>query len=109
MAESTITWKGKSGTEYKYWINEIGNKKKDEPGNYIFIKETSKGRFKPIYIGDTDSLDDRLSNPESHHKRPCTKREGATHVCTHTNSRGQKARQNEEKDLIGAYDPPCND
>ena len=104
-----ITWKGKSGTEYKYSIHAIGTSFKDQPGNYMFIKETQPGRFRPIYIGETGSLADRLNEPDSHHKRPCTKREGATHVCAHINKGGEKARRDEESDLVAAYQPPCND
>ena len=105
----TITWKGKSGTEYKYWIHAIGTTFEDEPGNYMFIKETEPSRFRPVYIGETESLAERLNDPDSHHKRQCTKREGATHLCTHTNSKGENARRDEESDLIAAYEPPCND
>jgi len=105
----TITWKGKSGTEYKYWIYPIGATFKDAPGNYMFIKETQPNTFWPIYIGETESLADRLQNPETHHKRACTKREGATHLCAHINSSGEKARLAEEEDLIKAYGPRCND
>ena len=109
VATSTITWTGASGRKYKYWIQPIGSKMKDEPGNYMFIKKVAANRFKAIYVGETDSLDDRLSNPENHHKRPCTKRQAATHLCTHTTPGGKKARQAEEQDLIRALKPPCND
>ena len=81
MAEQTIMWPGASGKEYKYWIYAIGTSFKDSPGNYIFAKETSIGRWTPIYIGETDSLQDRLSN---HEKLPCVERHGGTHVHAHS-------------------------
>ena len=78
---------------------------KDEPGNYIFAKETSSGYWTPIYIGETDSLKDRLSN---HEKMPCVKRHGGTHVHVHTSSSDEQARRAEESDLLAKWDPPCN-
>ncbi len=104
----TITWTGTSGREYTYRIYRIGTSFKDEPGNYMFLKETKPHRYRSVYVGETGSLDDRLSNPEAHHKRLCTKREGATHICVHINSKGEKARKAEEADLISALNPPCN-
>jgi len=105
MAEETIMWPGASGKEYKYWINPIETTFKDIPGNYIFAKESSPGRWTPIYIGETGSLRDRLSN---HDKMPCVKRHGGTHIHAHTSSGGKDARREEESDLLAKWDPPCN-
>jgi len=104
MAEVPITWPGASGKEYKYWISPIDSSFKDEPGNYIFAKETSPGRWTPIYIGESESLEDRLAN---HDKLPCVKRHGGTHIHAHT-SGGESVRKAEESDLIAKWDPPCN-
>ena len=105
MAKETIMWPGASGEEYEYWIHLIGATFKDSPGNYIFAKETSPGRWTPIYIGETESLKDRLSN---HEKIPCVKRHGGTHIHAHTNSSDVNARRAEESDLRAKWDPPCN-
>lgn len=105
MEESTIFWRGASGKEYKHWIYPIDTSFKDEPGNYIFAKETSPGRWVPIYIGESESLSDRLSN---HDKLPCIQRHGGTHIHTHTTSGGQSVRRAEESDLLEKWDPPCN-
>ena len=105
MAEQTIMWLGKSGKEYKYWIHEMDTSFKDEPGNYLFAKQTSPGKWTPVYIGETESLKDRLSN---HDKLPCVKRHGGTHIHAHTTPGGQKVRRDEEGDLIAKWDPPCN-
>ena len=64
----TITWTGESGSNYKYWICPMGTFFKEAPGNYIFAKETSPGRWTPIYIGQTGDLSERFDN---HHKMPC--------------------------------------
>ncbi|NQV36493.1 MAG: hypothetical protein HQ509_00630 [Candidatus Marinimicrobia bacterium] len=105
MLEYMLMWPGVSGKEYKYWIASIDSLYKDEPGNYIFAKETSPGQWTPIYIGETESLLDRLSN---HDKLPCVKRHGGTHIHTHTTTGGQAVRRVEESDLLAKWDPPCN-
>ena len=105
MAAKTIMWVGASGKKYEYWIYPIGTSFKDSPGNYIFAKETAPDRWTPVYIGETDSLKDRLSN---HEKMPCVKRYGGTHVHAHTGSADEKTRRAEESDLPAKWDPPCN-
>lgn len=101
----TIKWPGKSGTQYKYWIYDVGSEFTNEGGNYIWAKETRPGHFKPIYIGQTKALQDRFDN---HHKFECAKRNGATHVHAHLNSSSEK-RLAEETDLIEKWNPVCND
>ena len=105
MAAQTIMWPGASGKQYKYWIYPMNTSFKDLPGNYIFAKETSPGKWTPIYIGETGSLKDRLSN---HEKMPCVKRYGGTHVHTHASSEDEETRRAEESDLLAKWDPPCN-
>lgn len=102
--EKTVLWPGQSGKEYKYWIYPIGTTFTDKAGNYVFAKETSPGRWSPVYIGQTNSLSARLSN---HEKESCAKRNGATHVHAHTSS-GENERMLEEKDLILKWRPACN-
>lgn len=105
MVEQTIMWSGASGKQYKYWITDMDLSFKDEPGNYIFTKETSPGQFTPIYIGETESLKDRLSG---HDKLPCLKPHGGTHIHTHTTPRGEQTPKAEEADLLAKWDSPCN-
>lgn len=106
MAEITIQWPGKSGRKYKYWIYEIGQSLKAEPGNYIFAKETSPDKWTPVYIGETQDLSERFDN---HHKMACIRQHGGTHICVHTSGSSRAARQAEEDDLISYWNPPCND
>lgn len=98
-------WPGASGKEYKYWIEEMDTTFKNESGNYIFAKETSPGRWSPIYIGETESLKERLSG---HEKLPCVKRHGGTHIHAHTTTSSEKIRKTEEADLLAKWKPPCN-
>ena len=102
----TILWDGKSGKEYKYWIHPIGTSFKPVAGNYIFAKETKPNTWSPIYVGETDNLERRLTF--NHEKMPCVKRYGGAHVHTHTSSDDEATRRNEEADIGDKWNPPCN-
>jgi hypothetical protein len=107
MSETpSILWQGKSGKDYKYWIYPIGTSFKEEPGNYIFAKQTQPNYWAPCYIGQSKNLNDRLEN---HEKEGCAKRQGATHIHAHLTNGGEAVRKAEEKDLIIRWKPPCND
>ncbi len=97
MVEPEIYWEGLSGKKYGYWIHPIGTTFINSPGNYIYSKETQPGYWQPIYIGQTNSLETRLT---SHEKESCAIRHGATHIHTHTSSTNEAIRINEETDLI---------
>ena len=98
--DRTCIWKGKSNTEYTYYINELPvSFKGDQPGNYIYSKLKEKNLWVPIYIGE-GNLGDRVS--DDHHQASCIKSKGATHVHVHLNS-SLPARQKEEGDLLGRY------
>jgi hypothetical protein len=105
MSESTIDWPGKSGKKYHYWIHPIGTAFQDVPGNYVFAKEVSAGRWSPVYVGQTGSLQSRLSN---HEKENQAKRNGATHIHAHT-SGPEAERLEEELDLCRQWKPVCNE
>jgi predicted GIY-YIG superfamily endonuclease len=106
MSDPQIYWEGQSGKKYGYWIHPIGTSFKDAPGNYIYAKETQPGRWKPLYIGQTSSLKDRLGD---HEKESCAKRNGATHIHAHTSSDSEATRKAEESDLISKWKPVCNE
>ncbi|MBA7471466.1 hypothetical protein ES707_06772 [subsurface metagenome] len=106
MAETpTINWEGKSGGKYLYYIYPIGTTFKEEPGNYIFALQSRPQYWRPIYIGQTEDLSERFDN---HHKMPCIKRNGASHIHVHLNSL-QSTRLSEESDLLSNFSPICND
>ena len=104
--ERIIMWSGISGKEYKYWIYPIGMSFNPVVGNYIFAKETKPNTWTPIYVGETDNLQRRLTS--NHEKTPCVKRYGGTHVHTHTSSDDDTVRRNEEADIRDKWNPPCN-
>jgi hypothetical protein len=101
-----IDWDGKSGKEYRYWIYEIGTTFSKNPGNYIFAKEVKLDEWSPVYIGQTGDISERFDN---HHKMPCIKRRGGTHIHKHMSSQDEDTRLAEEKDLALRWHPSCND
>ena len=100
-----IRWEGASGKTYGYWIGRIGANFKNEPGNYIYAAETRPGYWRPVYIGQTSSLSERLSD---HEKETCARSNGATHIHTHTAPGGELNRREEEDDLLERWNPVCN-
>jgi len=103
--DDTIEWTGESGQTYKYWIYPIGHTLKAEAGNYIFARETKPNTYAPVYIGQTENLNERFDN---HHKKDCINGQKATHIHAHLNAKKQ-ARLDEEADLIAKWQPFCND
>lgn len=102
---ATIHWAGISGKTYQYWIYPIGTDLSETPGNYVFAKEISPNRWTPVYIGETADLSERFDN---HHKMPCIKRNGATHIHAHKSPENRTVRLAEETDLVNKWHPVCN-
>ncbi len=108
---TTLDWNGVSGKTYKFNLFDVGTKFKKLPGLYIFTRfNDSVNYWEPIYIGETDDFQKRLTtNLENHHRWDCINREkGHEHVCLHTFVGGDQARRNAEKDLRDNYQTPCN-
>lgn len=102
----TISWDGASGAEYKYYIYPIGTDFSATPANYIYAKETEPGRYRPIYVGETGDLSDRPL--DTHHKKGCIERQGATHIHVHKSSSSKEERVWEEADIVDKWNPHCN-
>ncbi len=101
----TVSWPGKSGRKYLYWVYKLPLNIRDDPGNYIFAKENSPGKWTPVYIGETKDLSERF---DDHHKMPCIEQNGATHIHVRVNKDGERARRAEVATLIAEWHPPCN-
>jgi len=106
MSAPTIKWTGISDKEYTYYIYPIDTfNPKSDGGNYLFAMETKPGSYKPVYVGQTNDLKERLGD---HEKETCARRNGATHIHAHLNGNKQ-SRLDEEKDIIKRWKPVCND
>jgi hypothetical protein len=104
-SEYIIDWPGNSGKTYRYWGASFTDAFKDEGGNYIFVRPVPTGGYLPVYIGQADSLKNRLPN---HERLADAKRAGATDVMTHTTPGGEADRLEEERDLIQRWNPALN-
>ena len=97
-------WTGDSGKKYRYNIHPIGTALNDVPGNYIFARRLSQRKWQAIYIGETESMKDRLPN---HNDLPGILQNGGTHIHTHI-TLDSRARFDEETDLLTSIKTPCN-
>ena len=73
MANEVVTW---LGYDFKVWKADAV-RWNDVPGVYIFAGLNSQGHWTPVYVGQTESLVDRLP---SHEKWPEAEQRGATHI-----------------------------
>jgi hypothetical protein len=76
---------------------------------YIFTKRTvdgeGKGSHTLLYIGQTDSLKDRIPN---HEKWTCIQRNGINCICVHRDD-DKDSRLDKETDLRAVNNTTCND
>ena len=100
-----IYWKDKSGTRRRFWIYPRGTKFNEPcPGIYIYARETSPHKWIPIYIGQTENVNVRLTN---HEQQECVDENGATHIHVSIIT-NEKSRLAIEKALIQQWKPVCN-
>jgi len=105
----TITLTGASGTEYKFNVYPFDTNFRSIGAVYAVTKRTPKAEgganHTRIYIGETGDLSERF---DAHHKAGCFQQNGANCICTHRRD-DEQTRLEIEADLLGNYDPPCND
>src|SRR5688572_3250706 len=105
-----VTWRGASGTAYKYWAMGVGARVKQVDGNYIFAKRNRTGGWDAVYVGQGDLA--ARANVDQHYKGELILSKGATHIMVRANS-SLIARITEWADLLKghpeAYEPTgCN-
>lgn len=105
---ATLELTGASGRKYAFSVHPWGTSFKPIGGVYAVTKATSTASggqtHKILYIGQTGDLSERF---DDHHKEPCFRRNGVTHICVHVQGDEQE-RLGIERDLVAAYYPPCN-
>lgn len=102
---TTVTFTGRSGKTYTYYIYPLWPALQDKPGNYVFAYNDGK-TISPKYFGESQSLQDRCC--AAHERCSCAISNGANCLAAHLSSASAEARRVEEADLISAYNPPCN-
>lgn len=105
----TILFTGTSRQKYRFNVYPFDTAFNDIGAVYFVTKRTPKAKggatHTYIYIGQTDDLSTRFNY---HHKAACFKREEANCICIYQEDDEQR-RLEIESDLLGNYDPPCND
>lgn len=106
---SVLTLTGTSGKKYEFNVYPFDTNFKAFGAVYYVSKRTKKlnggGSHSPIYIGQTSDMSDRFDN---HHKATCFTRHDANCLSIHQEE-DELERIRNEKDLIEAYDLPCNE
>ena len=105
-----VSWRGSSGTTYKYWSMKVSARVRRIDGNYIFARMNEEGGWEAIYVGQGD-LGSR-ANVHEHYKGQEILEKGATHIHVRANS-SLISRMQEWADLLQghpeAYEPTgCN-
>ena len=93
----------------EFQVHKIGENYKDEGGIYAFMKISGR-QWTIMYIGQTQSLQDRLTtNLKQHQSYGCAVINGqSTHLATRIVPDGERVRLDLERYLINSYNPPCN-
>lgn len=95
MVDQSLSWSGKSGKSYKYFVHELPwRPDKNQKGNYIFAK-VENDFWKAVYVGQGD-LRERY---DAAINEGCVSDKGTTHYHVHLNS-DSSARQKEEQDIV---------
>ena len=101
------TFQGKDST-YNFGVYTTDTVFIDVGAVYIFSKRVvdsdGKGKHKFIYIGQTDSLEDRIPY---HEKWPCAFKNDVNCICVHQDD-DVNSRRTKEADLLAVSNPPCN-
>jgi hypothetical protein len=103
--DSRVEFSDLRGRRYTYSVRKLEDFWADVPGNYIFAKWTPSGWI-PLYIGEAASLQKRFACP--HQAWEYCRNRGASFVLARVNLDGPKAREDEQRALMVAYDPPGN-
>ena len=105
---SSITLSGKTGKKYEFAAYPRTDTFKALGAIYFMTKRVAKqdgtGTHTWIYVGETGDLSKR---PLNHHRKDCFDRHGANCVLLYL-EKDPDTRLKIEKDIMEAYDPPCN-
>ena len=103
-----VTWPGQNGRSYNLDTFPLGTEFNHVSGVYIACRETIGGRWEAFYVGEAQSLYDRLNaGAKNHVGLKCSLARGATHVGALVVA-GEAERLRIETELRHSLNPPCN-
>ena len=105
----TVTFRGASGDTYNFTAYSLDTSFENFGAVYVFTSRSynqgeGKYRYRPLYIGETSELGDRISG---HEKWDCVNDNGVNSICVYAVSNAT-SRRRIEGDLISNYSTPCN-
>ncbi|ABC91693.1 hypothetical protein RHE_CH02926 [Rhizobium etli CFN 42] len=103
-----VVWSGKSGVQYTFEVYPVGQQFNPVSAVYIFCKLVGVGLYEALYVGEAQSLVDRINTGLMNHdgyKR--ASRLGANFVGVMA-ANGDAYRLSVETDLRHGLDPVCN-
>ena len=106
---TNVEFQGVSGQKHIFEVYTLGTETfNDVGGVYIFTKESfnqhGEKKYHPLYIGQTNSFKDRLTN---HEKWPCAVQNNVNCLCILAKE-NIFSRRAIELDLLSKYNTPCN-
>ena len=105
---TTVTWPGKNGIKYNFETYPWGTEFLPESAVYIACRFVPGLGWEPFYVGEAESLYERLNAGEKNHLGlKCSVARGATHIGVRFVSRDAE-RLRLETELRHSLNPPCN-
>jgi len=104
----SITWRGASGKSYTFETYPDGTQFNAISGVYIFCRKLASGSWESLYVGETQSLKQRLNTGiGSHDGYARASRLGMTHIAALIVA-GDAERLRIETDLRHGLNPTAN-
>lgn len=103
-----VTWHGASKTPYTFEVYPDGTAFNPVSAVYILCREVSPGSWEALYVGETQSLQQRLTiGAMNHDGYRRAKLAGMTHIAVHVVN-GETQRLRIETDLRHGLNPVAN-
>lgn len=103
-----VTWPGQNGRPYNFETYPWSTEFNPYSGVYITCRPVLGGLWEAFYVGEAESLYDRLnSGHHDHMGLKCSAARGATHIGAMLVS-GKAERLRVETELRHSLNPPCN-
>lgn len=101
----SVSLTGASGHSYNFEVFPWQTQFNRVGAVYCVLKRKPEGNYTILYIGHTGDLSTRF---DDHHKQLCFDRNRKTHIGIHPEPT-ESRRLAIERDLLGNYNPLCND
>ncbi|HWN07406.1 MAG TPA: hypothetical protein VNO53_09610 [Steroidobacteraceae bacterium] len=105
VGQGLHVWTGASGKKYRYSAFMFGTNFGPGAANVIFARETTRGQYTAVYVGQTADLSEPFKDEGA---LRCITEGRATHIHVRFAGDDEAARAAECEDLIAALKPPCS-